>query len=59
MITIKDFMDAYLLAKVKVEQQNQQMQARWVEPIAVGLQAVLAKQLGGRDAIDNQSTKQS
>ena len=41
-------MDAYLLAKVKVEQQNQQMQARWVEPIAVGLQKVLANQLGGR-----------
>lgn len=50
MITIKDFMDSYLLAKVKVEQQNQQMNDRWVEPIAAGLQAVLAKQLGGRDA---------
>ena len=48
MNTIKDFMDAYLLAKVKVEQQNQQMQERWVEPIAVGLQKVLANQLGDR-----------
>lgn len=50
MNTIKDFMNSYLLAKVKVEQQNQQMQERWIEPIAVGLQAVLAKQLGGKDA---------
>lgn len=54
MNTIKDFMNSYLLAKVKVEQQNQQMKERWVEPIAVGLQAVLAKQLGGRDAESTQ-----
>lgn len=59
MITIKDFMDSYLLAKVKVEQQNQQMNERWIEPIAVGLQAVLAKQMGGKDGIDNRQTKQT
>ena len=57
MNTIKDFMDAYLLAKVKVEQQNQQMQARWVEPIAVGLQKVLANQLGGNYASPEQEHK--
>lgn len=57
MNTIKDFMDAYLLAKVKVEQQNQQMKARWVEPIAVGLQAVLANQLGGKYASTEEEPK--
>lgn len=58
MNTIKNFMDSYLLAKVKVEQQNQQMNERWIEPIALGLQAVLANQMRGKDGVNIQQQQE-
>ena len=49
MITMKDFMSTYLLAKTKTEQVQTTLKTKYIEPVAAGLQAVMAKQLKQQD----------